>query len=795
MLAAESLDLPETLAYRVKNKLLGPPLVNDRLSTERLGRPTALAVLSSDVLSSSSYASEQILTVLVPVIGVAAFSLVVPITCAVLVVLAFVTLSYREVIRAYPRAGGAYVVSRENFGPNVAQIAAAALLIDYTLTVAVSVAAGIDALVSIAPQMLSSYTVPMSVAAVLVMAYGNLRGIREAGRTFAVPTFFFLANMAVMIVVGLVRAGLGQLPVRSVQVAGALHLGHAGASIFLGASLFKVLEAFANGGTALTGTEAISNGVSVFRSPQSRNARSTLGAVGLILGSLFLGVSFLAALTHAIPFIGGTPTVISQVAQTVYGTGGLGRDLFYLLQTGTLLILVLAANTSFTGFPFLASFAAEDSFLPRQLTRRGHRLVFSNGIIVLTVVSIALLVATQARLTSLISLYAIGVFTGFTMAGAGMVRHHLRHRQPHWKRRVAINGSAAVVSLIVDLVFAVTKFTEGAWLVVLLLPALVFAFIRLNRQYRRERESLGRGVDRAAEARTLRRHVVLVFVDRLDLATARAVQYARTLGPDQLRAVHFVMDRQAAEELQHQWERLGLPERVSLELWNCPGRRLVRDALLVVAQALSDRETEVSVLLPRRAYARGWSRLLHDRTADRIAGQVSRLPHANATIVPFQVEAEPLDSFLDKEAPPPEAGAEGDRYRPVTTGAEAKRTQASGAGAKGAEVGTAGAAGPRPPGTVPIATVEWRHRAKVAGQVESVRVRPWGDTPQLIATVVDETGGLTLVFGRRKLAGLRAGARLVAEGMVTEASGRLTMFNPLIELLASDEEEADQGQP
>ncbi|HEY3701937.1 MAG TPA: APC family permease, partial [Acidimicrobiales bacterium] len=481
----ESLELPESLGYRIKKRLLGPPLVSEQLRTQRLGKPTALAVLSSDVLSSSAYATEQILRVLVVAVGVAAFSLTVPVTLAILVVLLFVTLSYREVIWAYPKAGGAYVVSRENFGPNIAQIAGVSLLVDYTLTVAVSMAAGVSALTSAVPS-LTPYTVELSVAFVLLIAYANLRGIREAGRLFALPTYLFLANMAVLIVVGLVKSVLGELHAHSIHAAGAISSGSAGNGLLLGASLFIILRAFSDGGSALTGTEAISNAVSVFRPPERKNARTTLVIMSLILGSLVLGVSLLASWVHAVPYISQSPTVLSEVAKFVYGTSPVGTFLYYFLQIATLFILVLAANTSFTGFPFLASFVGEDSFLPRQLTRRGHRLVFSNGIIVLTVVSVALLVATEAKVASLISLYAIGVFTGFTMAGAGMVKHHLTLRESGWRHRLAINGAAALLSFVVDIVIVVTKFTEGAWLVVVLLPLLVFVFIRLNRQYRNE---------------------------------------------------------------------------------------------------------------------------------------------------------------------------------------------------------------------------------------------------------------------------------------------------------------------
>ena len=408
-------NLPESRRYRVKRVLLGPPLVSDELQGQRLGKPTALAVLSSDVMSSSAYASEEMLRILVPIAGLAAFSIVTPMTAAILAVLAVVTICYRDVVRSYPKAGGSYVVSRDNFGPNLAQIAGAALLISYTITVAVSVAAGADAIISAAPS-LGGYAVPLSIAFVVILAFGNLRGIREAGRVFAVPTYFFIANMALLIVFGLVREAAGTLP-KAAPGHGQMHLGHASGGLILGISAFYLLRAFANGSSAMTGTEAISNGVSIFREPQARNARTTLVLMSTILGAMFLGVSVLAALTHSVPYVSGTPTVVSEIGKLVYGSSSAGRVLFYSLQAATALILILAANTSFTGFPFLVSFVAEDSFLPHKLTVRGHRLVFSNGILLLAGASIALLLATHARVAALIPMYAIGVFTGFTMAG------------------------------------------------------------------------------------------------------------------------------------------------------------------------------------------------------------------------------------------------------------------------------------------------------------------------------------------------------------------------------------------
>ena len=347
-------------------------------------------------------------------------------------------------VKVYTKAGGAYVVARENFGLTVAQVAAMSLLIDYTLTVAVSVAAGVAAVTSVFPG-LTPETTWIAIVFVLLIAYGNLRGIREAGRTFAIPTYFFIANMVVLMAVGAVQGRHRRrcTPSRSTAIRGPSTSGTRGERrSSTGPAIFVVLRAFASGGSALTGTEAISNGVSVFRRPESRNARITMVMMALILGSLVLGVSSLAAVTHPVPYLSGTPTVISQIAKYVYGTTALGNFLYVLLQVGTMLILILAANTSFTGFPFLASFAAEDSYLPRQLTKRGHRLVFSTGIIVLTVVSVVLLVVTGAKVDKLIPLYAIGVFTGFTMAGAGMAKYHLSHREDHWRRRLAINGTA-----------------------------------------------------------------------------------------------------------------------------------------------------------------------------------------------------------------------------------------------------------------------------------------------------------------------------------------------------------------
>lgn len=754
---------PETGWYRLKNRLLGPPLVTERLSAERLGRPTALAVLSSDVISSSAYATEQALIPLVQVIGVAAYSLIVPVSVAVIVVLAFVTLSYLEVVKVYTKAGGAYVVSRENFGPNVAQVAAMSLLIDYTLTVAVSVAAGVAALTSVLPA-LAPGTVWVAIALVVLIAYANLRGVREAGRTFAVPTYFFIANMALLLLVGAVRAFAGQLHAHPIVHTGSFAGGHPGTGLLYGASLFVLLRSFSSGGSALTGTEAISNGVSIFRRPESRNARITMVWMSCILGFLVLGISALTSIVHPVPYVSGSPTVIAQIAKYVYGTGAGPEVLFVLLQASTMMILTLAANTSFTGFPYLASFAAVDSYLPRQLMKRGHRLVFSAGIVVLTIVACALLLLTRARVDQLIPLYAIGVFTGFTMAGAGMFRYHLRTREPQWKRRAVVNGTAAVLSFVVDMIIVVTKFAEGAWAIVVILPLGVLVLLRLHRQYTREGEQLEVGAVQACEAPVLGRHVVFVLIDRLDLAAARAVQYARTLVPDELRAVHFDIDSSASHQLEQEWGRVGL-SRLPLDVVECPDRRLGRATLELVADAVSDGDTEATILLPRRGFGSGWQRLLHDRTSDKIAALMSQVPHVSATIVPYNLE-----------------GLWARRARRLRTIVERERKEP-------APIDVALAHRAR--GARPIGEVAWRERARVAGRVRSVRVQPRAGTSNLECVLADDSGAVLLVFqGRPRVPGIEPGARLLAEGMVGAWGRRLAMLNPDYEIVAGPDAES-----
>jgi amino acid transporter len=764
--APPTIELPESLGYRIKNRLLGPPLDTEQLVHERLGKPTALAVFASDNLSSVAYGTEEILTHLIPYIGIAAFALVMPITIVLLVVLAFLILSYRQTIKAYPSAGGAYIVTRDNFGLLPAQVAGVALLTDYVLTVAVSVAAGTAALTSVLPA-LTSYAVPISIAFIVIIAFGNLRGVRESGRMFALPTYFFIFAMVALLGVGLFKLFVGHLPVESLHHAGLVKIGHGGSGLLMGATLFVVLRAFASGGAAVTGVEAISNGVPAFRVPEWKNARTTLVIMGSTLGTMFLGLSLLAAHLHVAPYEKGTPTVISQIGKIVFGNSPAGTALYYCLQAGTTLILILAANTSFADFPRLASFHAGDNFMPRQLTKRGHRLVFSNGIISLAAASILLVVVTGARVDRLIPLYAIGVFTSFTLSQAGMARHHLRLREPHWRSGLFINGTGAALSGVVAVVIAITKFKPagsvlGAWVVIVLVPIMVYGLTRLNKQYEAEAEELEENAPQAAAAPILRRHVVLVFVDSLDLSAARAIQYARTLMPDELRAIHFDLDPVRTEDLAVAWRRLGL-SRLPLDLLECPDRRLARSALDVVAEAVADGETEVTVLLPRRDYRRFWHRLLHDRTADTMAAVISDLPHANVTIVPFHL------GRIGVTTPPPRT-----RRKHAPNGADRP--------AEGPEIHVDGA--------VPIGQIQERQRVRVAGRVHALRVQPWAGQPTLECTIWDGTGRVTIVFlGRRHIAGIEPGARLVVEGVAGERAGQLVILNPDYELLPPMEAE------
>jgi amino acid transporter len=782
--------LPQGIGYRFKVALLGRALTRDAVPHQRLSKRLALGVLASDCISSSAYGTEEMLIVLLPVFGIAGLAILLPLTAVILVVLTVVTLSYRDVVTVYTRTGGSYVVARENFGPVVAQVAAVALMLDYIVTVAIQSAAGTAALTSGIPAT-APWSLEITVAWVLVMFYGNLRGIREAGRMFALPTYLFAGSMAVVLVTGVVREVIGDLPKYPLGGPGAVPIG-SGQSVLTWFGLFILLRAFANGGSSLTGLEAISNGVSVFHRPAGLNARRTLVAMSLILGTLVAGVSWLAHQTHAQPYQAGTPTVISQVAAAVFGSSSVGHALFLVVQLATLMILWTGANTPFSGFPFLASFVAEDQFLPRQLTRRGHRLAYSNGIIVLTLASLALLLGTGAHVDKLVAFYAIGVFTGFTFAGFGMARYFSRHRRGPWRMKVGVNLTSGAVSLVVVLVFAVVKFTEGAWLVVLIFPLAVAVLVRLNRQYRREAATLAVASTSPRWA-TISRHEVLVLADSVDLATIAAVRYAHSLHPASLRAVHLVVDDAHAEELRTAWCAQASLRDIPLDLIDCPDRRLVHGVAELATRRVGDPGIELTLLLPRRSYGPVFGRLLHDGTADQIARAISRLPRVVATIVPFDVagliarreEAEEAQRHNGAAVAPP--GARVPVQATVSASvAPAIETPTPNGTRRSLSPDATEPATPPETAPTPISGLQWRHRASVEGRVRTVRVAAMSGAPCLEVELWDDTAGVTLVFyGRRGIPGITPGAALAVEGMVGERHGRAAMANPRYRLLGT----------
>jgi amino acid transporter len=783
--------LPETFSYKLKRKLLGPPLVNEQISEEKLSRPLALGVLSCDGISSAAYGTEEMLIELVPIVGVAAFTLILPVTLVILAGVGLVVLSYREVVSVYTRAGGSYVVARENFGPRVAQVAAVALLIDYTVTVAVQTAAGSAAIVSAFPQLANTpvigpyILIVISVIAVSIMCFGNLRGIREAGRTFALPTYLFSGAVGLMIVVGLVREVTVGLPHVSAYPGGAPYpIGHSTEALLSFGMIYMLAKSFANGGSSLTGIEAVSNAVSALRPPEGRNARQILVTQGSIVAFLIAGISWLSHVTHAIPYLAGYPTVLAQEANTVFGSSA--HFMYFVVQAATALILFTGGNTSFSGFPFLASFVAGDSFLPRWLTKRGHRLALSNGIIVLTVVSLILLVSTKAQVNGLVPFYAIGVFTGFSMAGFGMAKYHKRVQEPGWRRRLVINRTAAIYTAIVVVIFAVVKFTEGAWVIVIVFPTLVFLLIRLNREYRMESEVLENIGDRRAAGVAPRqpnysRRVVLIFVDSVDLATFAAIRYARGLRPTAMRAVHFVIDSAQAEKLRENWVRFG--QDIPLEMIDTPDRRLLRAARELVSHEAAQKGTNVTVVLPRRSYSPLIGRLLHDRTADKIAAVVSQVPNSAATIIPFDVESrvQVLHARQAARVKGNGAGEESDgsvRTKEKSLAADAAAGRQDGSGVLPPAL---------PNGVTPIGALGAPGKASVVGRVRAVEIRPVEQNCVFEATIADATGALTAMFyGRTHIPGVEPGARLRLDGKVSMREGGPAMINPAYQLLPKD---------
>jgi amino acid transporter len=588
----------------VKRALLGHPIPTSHEMHERLGRATGLAVFASDALSSSAYATEEILLILA-LAGTGALHVGIPISLGIAVLIAIVVSSYRQTILAYPSAGGAYIVSRENLGTYPSLVAGAALLTDYVLTVSVSVAAGIAAVTSAVPT-LYPFRVELCVLGVVGITVANLRGVRESGRLFAIPTYAFIASYVLMIAWGTVvwmRGGAGEaLPPPGLTPAG-------GAQDL---TLFLILRAFASGCVALTGIEAVSNGVPAFRPPEARNARQVLILLGMVLIGLFVGITFLAN------GFGLTPTahetINSQLARRVFGGDSL---LYYLVQALTTLILIIAANTSFADFPRLSSFMARDRFMPRQFASRGDRLAFSNGIIILAALSALLLVVFHAETHALIPLYAIGVFVSFTLSQFGMVRFWFRERGPRWPVRATLNAAGAAATGVVTLIIATTKFTHGAWLVILLIPVLVVILVTIRRHYD---DVAGQLSLEGLEPQELAsgRHHVLVLVGDVHRGVLGAIRYARAISPA-ARALYVEIDAENRRRLEQRWTKWanGMP----LVVLRSPYRSVVGPLLEYVDRVQQESsDTLVTIVLPEFLPVRWWQQLLHNQTALLIKG-------------------------------------------------------------------------------------------------------------------------------------------------------------------------------
>jgi amino acid transporter len=598
-----------------KRWFLGTPLETERFQEERLSIPIALAVFSSDVLSSVAYATEEILLVL-SLAGLAALNYSIPISGLIVLLLVIVIVSYRQTIHAYPMGGGSYSVARENLGTLWGLIAAAALLLDYVLTVAVSTVAGVAAVTSALPGLLH-HRVAVGLLFLFILVVGNLRGLRQSGRIFALPTYMFIFAMTVMVVTGVVRAYLGYPPVE----APAALLPQASNAL----TLFLLMRAFSAGCAALTGIEAVSNGVQAFRKPESRNAATTMMIMGVILGSFFLGTSFLAHAYLVVP--GAGQTVVSQLGRVVFGTG----PMYYLLQTSTALVLLVAANTSFADFPRLSSILARDRFLPRQLANLGDRLVYSNGILILAGSAGLLIILFGGDTHALIPLYAVGVFLAFTLSQSGMVARHLREKGPRYRLHAAINAAGAMATGAALLVISVTKFTHGAWIVILLIPLFVFFFLRTHRHYFYVRQQLSlREID---PERPLR-HTAIVPISAVNRATVYAIRYAKSIAHE-VEAVHVAIDAEKTEQIRQQWKTWG--GGVPLKVLESPYRSIVQPLVDHIDDLMHGRRRNemVTVVLPEFVTAHWWEGLFHNQSAFLVKGALLFRPGVVVTSIPF----------------------------------------------------------------------------------------------------------------------------------------------------------------
>ena len=613
----------------LKRLLVGRPLATTEQEHQRIPKVIGLAVFSSDAISSTAYATEEIL--FVTAVGASSLMLgletLIPIAIAVALLLAIVAFSYRQTIFAYPSGGGSYVVSRENLGENPSLVAAASLLVDYILTVAVSISAGVAAISSIpAFSDVAKHRVLVGIFLIVLITLANLRGIKESGRLFAAPTYLYIVMISALIIYGLVRAfilkDISNIPFDQKAFDGTLESGGT-----LG--LFLILKGFSSGAVALTGVEAISNGVPAFKKPESKNAAATLVWMAVILGTLFMGISILAH--HLQPYPSHDTTVLAQLGIQVFGQGAV----FFVLQIATALILTLAANTAYADFPRLASIIAFDEYLPHQMRNRGDRLVFSNGVLILATAAIVLIVAFGGVTTALIPLYAVGVFTSFTLSQAGMVRHHQKQREENWRRHAIMNGVGSVATLIVLVIVATTKFTSGAWVPLVLIPLIILLFKAIRRHYLR--------VDRALKANLTsemtrpRRNTVVVLVGNVNGGVLQALSYAKSLNPNYLVAVRLVDSDEEAAEVNKVWLDAGFD--IPLETVYSPYRELRRPLLEFLDRLDEQYENDnVTVIIPEFVVRHWWENILHNQSALRIKRWLLLRPGTMVTSVPYHID-------------------------------------------------------------------------------------------------------------------------------------------------------------
>lgn len=600
----------------IKRWLVGDPLKTAQARHERLSKTIALAIFSSNAISSVAYGTEEILLVLI-LAGTAAVAWSIPVSLAILFLVLVLTISYRQIIHEYPEGGGAYVVARTNLGDRPALVAAAALMIDYVLTVAVSVAAGIAALTSAVPS-LFVHRESLGLVAILFMIVMNLRGVRESGKFFAIPTYFAIGALALLVVVGTVRSLSGPSAVLPSTTPGEAET----------LTLFLVLRAFAAGCSAVTGMEVISNGVKAFRPPEPKNAATTMIWMSVILASLFMGISWMAYHYGILAKV--DETVVSQLARLTFGTGAV----YYAVQIGTMALLVLAANSAFAGFPHLASILARDGFMPHQMATFGDRLVFSNGIIILGFFACLLLVVFQGDTHALIPLYAIGVFASFTLSQTGMVKRWLSKKGPHWQTKLIVNGVGAVTTGIATIIIASTKFMQGAWIVFVLVAILMLMFQGIRSHYKAVAEQIA--LDRRGERPPLpRRNIVIIPISGLNRAVVRALDYARSR-PGEVRAVYVDLDPAESAKVKIQWAQWG--GGINLIALPSPYRSVLGSLLDYVEEVLEkDPNTWVTVVIPEILPARWWQNILHNQRALLLKASLLFKDRVILTDVPYHL--------------------------------------------------------------------------------------------------------------------------------------------------------------